>query len=89
VLQCVTVGCSVLQCVERVALCVGLLQCFTCVALCCSDARRMQSHMYVYLYYAFSVLLHFVAVCCTLLQCVAVCCIVVSVLQCAAVYATV
>ena len=70
VLQCVSVCCSVLQCVILAVeasppcdrwsgrVCCSVLQ---CVAVC----RRM---------------LQYVAVCCSVLQCVAVCC---SVLQCA------
>ena len=76
---CVTVCCSVLQCVamwkcrdSRYSICV----CGTCVeeeifskcvALCCSVLQCVAS------------VLQCVAVCCSVLQCVAVCC---SVLQC-------
>jgi len=60
VLQCVTVCCSVLQCVEQCVLVhVRRLLGITCVAVCCSALQCVVACD---------------AVCCSVLQCVAVCC---------------
>ena len=80
-LQCVSVRCSMLRMLQRVAACRIVLQ---CIAVCCSVLRHIaarngpgtESHLGFSVYVCCcSVLLQcVVAVCCSVLQRVAVCC---------------